>query len=64
MMCQHHTCSDKYTQFEKITFNGMKIIICLCDKHAEKWDENYYEELCNKISKCKDKQILKKLQLE
>lgn len=33
-MCAEKHCSNKYTKHTAITHNGLKLFVCLCDKHA------------------------------
>lgn len=40
-LCCEKYCDNHITQFQVIFLNGMKIIISLCDKHAEEWINNF-----------------------
>ena len=46
-LCQEKYCSERYTHFTTIEICGLKIIISLCKKHAEEWD-NYQDEKENR----------------
>lgn len=43
-LCDEIHCGSKPTQFQYIKINNMEIIITLCDKHAEQWDNNYWSK--------------------
>lgn len=44
LMCQHQFCGQRYTHYEKIMKNGLPILVSLCKEHAEKWEDNYFEQ--------------------
>jgi protein-tyrosine-phosphatase len=38
-LCSEATCNKRYTQMERMTINGIDLIIAFCDEHAEQWEE-------------------------
>jgi len=41
--CQEEHCSSKCTHMEYLRINNMVLVFCLCEKHAEQWNQNYFE---------------------
>lgn len=42
-LCAENFCSKRYTHYRIIELEGMKIIIALCEKHAEKYLDKLFE---------------------
>ena len=38
-LCQQIYCSNKHTHYEYIEINGMEIVVALCSKCSNEWDE-------------------------
>jgi len=38
--CQERFCDNKLEFFECVEVNGLEILIGLCNKHKEVWEEN------------------------
>ncbi len=43
--CMEESCIEKYTYAEKLEINNMVVFVLLCDKHAEQWNKNLFEEI-------------------
>ena len=43
-LCQEKYCALPYTHCETIRSHGLLILISLCEKHAEMWDNNIKED--------------------
>lgn len=41
--CMEIRCDTAPTHFQYIKIQGLEIVICLCPKHSEQWDNNYWE---------------------
>ena len=37
-LCIEKTCSKKYTKFTTKEINGLKVVLCFCDEHAEQFE--------------------------
>jgi len=49
-LCSQEFCSNPETHMIKINFNGIRIIIGLCEKHAEELENRISESVRNKFS--------------
>lgn len=38
-LCAQAYCDKKYTQFERVTLNGIEMMIAFCDEHAKEWED-------------------------
>ena len=43
-LCDEERCDDKPEYFERVKINGLIVVLGLCKKHSEKWENNFFEK--------------------